>query len=344
MEIRKAERKKAKLRLGIAAPSGAGKTYSALLMAFGLGGKIGLIDTEHGSGDLYAHLGDYDIISIEAPYTVKKYIEAISAFEAEGYGTIIIDSLSHAWAGDGGLLDKQGKMADRGTNSFAAWRTITPEHNNLVDAMLRSPCHIIATMRAKQEYVLETNDKGKQQPKKVGMAPVQREGMEYEFTVMLDVDMNHIATASKDRTSLFDGQYFKIDKSTGERLLAWLETGIDEVLNNSFDVATKAYEVNSLMARKDIAGAAQTLETLGDNGEYHAERIEPVWRRLDSTTRSGLKAYQAITKAPTVEEVDKATEAAPKHSLDMLLPFATKRKEELIAQGLPVPEAEKKTA
>lgn len=227
MQIRKAERKKAKLRLGIAAPSGAGKTYSALLMAFGIGGKIGLIDTEHGSGDLYAHLGDYDVIGIEAPYTVAKYTQAIKAFEEAGYSTIIIDSLSHAWAGDGGLLDKQGKMADRGTNSFAAWRTITPEHNALVDAMLQSPCHIIATMRAKQEYVLETNDKGKQQPKKVGMAPVQREGMEYEFTVMLDVDMHHIASASKDRTSLFDGRFFKISQETGKELLDWLETGAE---------------------------------------------------------------------------------------------------------------------
>lgn len=226
MEIKKAQRMKAKLRLGIAAPSGAGKTYSALLMAFGLGGKIGMVDTEHGSGHLYAHLGDYDVISIEAPYTVTKYTQAIQAFEQAGYDTIIIDSLSHAWAGDGGLLDKQGKMADRGTNSFAAWRTITPEHNALVDAMLRSPCHIIATMRAKQDYVLETNDKGKQQPKKVGMAPVQREGMEYEFTVMLDVDMQHVASASKDRTSLFDGRYFRISKETGVELLAWLEDGV----------------------------------------------------------------------------------------------------------------------
>lgn len=226
MEIRKAERKKAKLRLGIAAPSGAGKTYSALLLAFGLGGKVGLIDTEHGSGDLYAHLGDYDIIGIEAPYTVAKYLKAIQAFEQAGYDTIIIDSLSHAWAGDGGLLDKQGKIADSGKqNGFAAWRTITPEHNSLVEAMLRSPCHIIATMRAKQEYVLETNDKGKQMPKKVGMAPVQREGMEYEFTVMLDIDMAHVASASKDRTSLFDGQYFKISPDTGKLLSQWLGTG-----------------------------------------------------------------------------------------------------------------------
>ena len=225
--IRKAERKRAKLRMGISAPSGAGKTYSALLLAFGLGGKIGLIDTEHGSGDLYAHLGEYDIISIQAPYSVSKYLSAIREFEAAGYNTVIIDSLTHAWAGDGGLLDKQGKMADRGVNSFAAWRTITPEHNALVDTMLQSPMHIIATMRAKQEYILEANDKGKQTPKKVGLAPVQREGMEYEFTVMLDIDMSHIASASKDRTSLFDGQFFKVTRETGETLLGWLETGIE---------------------------------------------------------------------------------------------------------------------
>lgn len=228
MEIRKAQRRKAKLRLGIAAPSGAGKTYSALLLAFGLGGKVGVIDTEHGSADLYANLGDYDVIEIAAPYTVPKYLQAIKAFEAAGYTTIIIDSLTHAWAGDGGLLDKQGKIADSGkANGFAAWRTITPEHNSLVEAMLKSPCHIIATMRAKQEYVLETNEKGKQTPKKVGLAPVQRDGMEYEFTVMLDIDMNHVASASKDRTSLFDGRYFKVGQETGTELLAWLESGAD---------------------------------------------------------------------------------------------------------------------
>lgn len=228
LTIRKAERRKARLRLGISAPSGAGKTYSALLIAFGLGGKVGMIDTEHGSGDLYADLGEYDIISIGAPYTVAKYLEAIKAFEAAEYDTIIIDSLSHAWAGEGGLLDKQGKIADSGRgNSYTAWRTITPEHNALVDAMLRSPCHVIATMRAKTEYVIEKNDKGKDTPRKVGMAPVQRDGMEYEFTVMLDMSVEHIASASKDRTRLFDGQFVKPSIETGRALLAWLETGTE---------------------------------------------------------------------------------------------------------------------
>lgn len=227
MQIRKAVRKKAKLRLGIVAPSGAGKTYSALLMSFGLGGKVGMIDTENGSGDLYANLGDYDIINITAPYTVQKYREAIRAFEESGYSTIIIDSLSHAWAGEGGLLDKQGKIADSGKgNSYAAWRTVTPEHNALVEAILQSPCHVISTMRAKQEYVQEKDDRtGKTTIKKVGLAPVQRDGMEYEMSIVLDIDINHVAHATKDRTSLLDGQYFTVTRDTGRQLLEWLESG-----------------------------------------------------------------------------------------------------------------------
>ena len=250
VEIRKAVRKKAKLRLGIAAPSGAGKTYSSLLLAFGLGQKIGLIDTEQGSGDLYADLGDYDIIQIEAPYTIDKYLQAIKAFEQANYDVIIIDSLSHAWAGDGGLLDKQGKIADSGKgNGYTAWRSITPEHNALVNAMLASPCHIIATMRSKQEYVLQVNDNGKQAPKKVGMAPIQRDGMEYEFTVMFDIDINHNATATKDRTRLFDGNIFKITSQTGEQLLEWLNDGITR-------------ELAELNAFKENANNAQNFDEL----------------------------------------------------------------------------------
>jgi len=229
MQIVKAVRSKAKLRLGIAAPSGAGKTYSALLLGFGLGGKVGIIDTENGSANLYAHLGEYDIITLSSPYTIASYREAIKALETAGYTTIIIDSLSHAWAGEGGLLDKQGKIADGGGNSFAAWRKITPEHNALVEAMLQSPCHIIATMRSKQEYVLETDSRGKSVPKKVGMAPVQREGMEYEFTICFEMDVEHNAHATKDRTSMFDGQYFKITSDTGKKLLTWLEQGVELV-------------------------------------------------------------------------------------------------------------------
>lgn len=232
MIIRKAERKKAKLRLGISAPSGAGKTYSSLLMAHGITGdweKVGLLDTENGSGDLYAHLGDYSVLPIEAPYTPDKYIKAIKMFEDNGFEVIIIDSLTHAWAGEGGILDIQAAKtaASRSGNSYTAWREVTPQHNALVNTILQSKCHIIATMRAKTEYVQEKGDNGKTEIKKVGLAPIQRDGMEYEFTVMLDLGLNHVATASKDRTSLFDGRYFKPGEDTGKELLEWLETGVD---------------------------------------------------------------------------------------------------------------------
>jgi hypothetical protein len=227
IQIRRAERRKARLRLALMGPTGSGKTMSALRLAFGIGGKVGIIDTENGSADLYADAGDYDVITLEKPYTVASYREAIAAFEDAKYDVIIIDSLSHAWAGSGGLLDKSGQAQKKGANSFTAWREITPEHNALVEAMLTSPAHIIATMRVKMEYVLETNDKGKQVPRKIGLQPVQRDGLEYEFTLVMDIDESHKASASKDRTRLFDGWYDQITERTGAKLREWLESGVD---------------------------------------------------------------------------------------------------------------------
>ena len=229
MEFRKAERKKAKLRLGITGTAGSGKTYGALLVAKGLGGRTVLIDTENGSGDLYASQFDYDVGSILAPYEIKKYLQAIYDAENAGYDTIIIDSLSHAWAGTGGLLDLQGQITDASysKNSYAAWRKVTPWHNKLIEMMLNSPCHIIATMRSKTEYIQTENEKGKKEIVKVGLAPVQREGMDYEFTTVFDLSQNHTVTVSKDRTSLFDGQVFKLSEETGEILKTWLDSGVD---------------------------------------------------------------------------------------------------------------------
>ena len=234
MSFRKAERKKAKMRLGIVGPAGSGKTYGALLVAFGLGERIAMIDTENGSGDLYSSLGDYDICPISAPYTVQKYLAAIGEAERAGYDVLIIDSLSHAWAGEGGLLDQQGKIADSGRgNSYTAWRQVTPLHNQLVEAMLRSPCHIIATMRAKTEYVLEENERGKKEPRKVGMAPVQRDGMDYEFGVVFDLSHDHNAHVSKDRTSLFDGQIVRLGMGIGEALRQWMDTAPEPIPENA---------------------------------------------------------------------------------------------------------------
>ena len=228
MAFHKAERSKAKLRLALCAVAGSGKTYSALLIAQGLGGKIAMIDTENRSGELYAKLCDYDACQITASYTPDKYIAAIKEAEEAGYNVIIIDSLSHAWAGEGGLLDKHDEMAkaSRSGNSYTAWREITPLHNRLVDTILQSPCHIIASMRSKTAYEVVDDGSGKKAPRKIGMAPVQRDGMEYEFTVVLDMSVeSHIASSSKDRTGIFDGQYFKPTVETGKQLLSWLEDG-----------------------------------------------------------------------------------------------------------------------
>ena len=224
MAFRKAERKNAKLRLAITGPAGSGKTYSALLIAMGIGGKIAMIDTENGSGDLYSSLGEYDICSLNAPYDVRRYLQLMHEAEQAEYDTLIIDSLSHAWAGEGGLLDLQGKIAAsaKSGNSYTAWRQVTPLHNKLVEAILASPCHVIATMRSKTEYLQTENERGYKEIRKVGLAPVQREGMDYEFGTVFDLGADHNATVSKDRTGIFDGQIFTITQDTGKTLRDWL--------------------------------------------------------------------------------------------------------------------------
>ncbi len=226
----KAERKKARLRLALCGPAGSGKTYSALLIAQGLGGRIALIDTEHESGSLYADLCEFDTPSLTPPYTPEKYKNAIQAAEQAGYSVLIIDSFSHAWAGEGGLLDMHDKAAAamRSGNSFTAWREITPQHNALVEAVLGARLHVIATLRTKTAYDLVDDGNGKKKPVKIGLAPVQREGVDYEFTCVFDMSIDsHVATASKDRTRLFDGKHFTPGIETGQALMNWLETGID---------------------------------------------------------------------------------------------------------------------
>ena len=225
---RKAERRKAKLRLAITGPAGSGKTYGALLVAFGIGGKIALLDTENGSGDLYSALGDYDICSISAPFSVQKYIEAIKEAENAGYNVLILDSISAEWAGTGGLLNLHTQITSTNKgNSFSAWGQITPRHNAFIDAIINSKIHIIATIRSKTEYAQVQNEKGKAEIKKLGLGLVQREGIDYEFTTVFDLSMEHTVTVSKDRTSLFDGQIFTLSQETGQILREWLDSGVD---------------------------------------------------------------------------------------------------------------------
>ncbi len=223
--FKKAERKQAKLRLALAGPSGSGKTYSALLLAQGLGGRIAVLDTEHGSASLYADLVDFDAMELHAPYSPERYIEVIVAAELAGYDTLIIDSYSHEWTGSGGCLEQNETVAHqkfRG-NTWAAWNETTPRHRKLTDKILTSSMHIICTMRSKTETV---QGEGKK-ILKLGMKSEQRDGTDYEFTVVLDLTHDgHTATASKDRTKLFD-QPELISADTGARLLTWLNSGLN---------------------------------------------------------------------------------------------------------------------
>lgn len=234
MALRKAQRKAAKIRLGLASPSGGGKTYSALLIAKGLAGswdKVAVIDTENGSADLYSHLGDYNVLALTAPYDPKKYIDAIKECESAGMEVIIVDSITHEWSGVGGCLEMQQIAVEkqRVKNTYTAWKEITPLHQKFIDTILQSNCHIITTVRSKTDYLM-VNESGKNSIQKVGMAQVTRDGFEYELTISLDLDVNHRAIASKDRTGLFEGRpAFVPSEETGRIIKEWCESGADRV-------------------------------------------------------------------------------------------------------------------
>jgi hypothetical protein len=224
MKIRKSERKNAKIKLALQGSAGSGKTYSSLLLAKGLlngnFSKIAIIDTEHGSADLYAHLGDYNVISMDSPHSPERYIEAITLCENAGMEVIIIDSISHCWDY---LLDIHTNMPG---NSFTNWGKITPRQNSFINKILQSNAHIISTMRVKQDYVLSQKN-GKMVPEKVGLKAIQRNDLDYEFTIVFDIDNIHNAKASKDRTGLFiDKPEFIINTSTGRKISEWCEQGV----------------------------------------------------------------------------------------------------------------------
>lgn len=227
--FKQATRKQAKARVAIDGPAGSGKTYTSLLAATVLanGGKIAVIDTERGSASLYADEFSFDVLELEN-FNPKNYISAIDAAEQAGYSVIVIDSLSHAWEGEGGILDMHDAATKRQKteNSYTAWKDVTPVHREFVDRILQSKCHVIATMRSKMEYSQEKNGDGKTIIRKIGLAPVQRAGTEYEFTVVCDMDVDHSLAVSKSRckpladkvVSYPDAKFFGI-------LNDWLNSG-----------------------------------------------------------------------------------------------------------------------
>ena len=252
MQLRKSSKKQAKIKLAIQGCAGSGKTYSALLLAYGLCGdwsKIAVIDSENNSADLYANLGDYNVLPLEGRYDPETYIDAIKICEQAGMEVIIIDSMSQCWDN---LLEYHSQLPG---NSFTNWQKVTPRMNSLMQMILQSNCHIISTMRCKQDYVLSEKN-GKMVPEKVGLKAVMRDGIDYEYTIVFDINMKHQATTSKDRTNLFVNKpEFIITPDTGKAILDWCNDGIT---------------IEMVIERIQ---SAQTVKELGDiYGSY------PEWR------------------------------------------------------------------
>lgn len=217
-----------KARIGLVGPAGSGKTKTALLLAQGLGDQIALIDTERESASLYADQFDFDTVALTS-FHPDRYIEVIRGAEQAGYDVLVIDSLSHAWMGKDGVLEYKEKIG----SDFSAWRKATPLHNKLVDAILDAKLHIIVTMRAKTEYVMEEyldNGRKKTKPIKVGLQPVQRDGLDYEFTITGDLDHEHNLIISKTRMDALADQVFsKPGPELGRMIRAWLTSGTPQV-------------------------------------------------------------------------------------------------------------------
>lgn len=242
MQVTDGVREKQKALIGLAGPSGSGKSLSSLLLAFGLmkeahpdlpesevWKKIGVADTEHKRmltyiGQLHNNItiGSFKHINFEPPFNTDRYNMAIKLLKQQGCEVVIIDSLSHQWQGEGGVVETHGQMQG---NSFQNWGKLAPESSKLTKGLTTQDVHMITTLRVKSDYVIELIE-GKNVPKKVGMKPVQKDDMEYEFDTVFSIGMDHLARVSKDITNLFEGE-FLITDAIGSKLYRYLELGVD---------------------------------------------------------------------------------------------------------------------
>lgn len=258
MGFQKAKKEQIWVKLLLNSPSGGGKTYGALRVATGLaqkcGSRVAAIDTENGRIRYYADEFDFDDMQLEEPYSPEKYIAAIDEAVKAGYKVLIIDSTSHEW---NFCLEQVNNMP--GTNSYTKWKTITPRHNAFVEKILQSPIHIISTVRGKDEYVLEDSN-GKKVPKKVGLGYSQRDGMEFEYTVTLNLDQNtHRFAATKDNTHIFEDRYDVLSEADGIALYNWANDGEphSEVSNKTESTATPSDNADDNM---DLAGIIAEID------------------------------------------------------------------------------------
>ncbi len=225
MKFIKATKAQSKLRAAIFGPSGAGKTFTALRIATGMGGKIAVIDTERGSASKYASNFDFDVLDLP-DHDIDTYLKGIKAAGDAGYDILVIDSLTHGWKELLNEIDKIAKAKYRG-NTWSAWSEGTPKQQALVNAILDYPGHVIATMRSKTEWATEKDERtGKNRPVRIGLAPEEGKGIEYEFDLLLEMNTDHFASVNKDRTGKYqDATIEKPGEDFGASLIEWLNDG-----------------------------------------------------------------------------------------------------------------------
>ncbi len=317
MKFTPAVRTQAKARLALTGPSGSGKTWGALLIARGLGERIAVIDTEHNSASLYAghpDMPEFDRLRLEAPYTPERFIEALEAAKAAGYGTVLLDSITHEWNGSGGCLEANDILARAKFqgNTWSAWNETTPRHRKFLDAMLAYPGHVIVTLRSKTETAQEKNAAGRTKVVKLGMKSEQRDGFEYEMTVVLDiVHDGHFALQSKDRTALFSGRDPEpITAEFGERLRKWINSGAEVIPEP--EPAMEASVASGLLALIVTAPDLRSLRT-AYNTAFKAAAEVPDQVALDAFL-AAKDARKAVLESAVATAAAAATQAANKAS------------------------------
>lgn len=296
-QFQPATKRQARLRLALIGPAGSGKTYTALKVARRLGGRVALIDTERGSASKYADAFKFDTLQLTT-FSPETYVEAIHAAEQAGYDVLIIDSLSHAWVGKGGALEMADQAArGSGENRFTAWRHVTPKHTALVDAMTGTTMHVIATMRSKMEYAIDKDERGKSVPRKVGMGPIQREGMEYEFDVVGDLDQENTLIITKTRCLTLAGATIsKPGDELADTLKAWLTDGAP-----TYDREGRLAHLRELRQQiKDLGGVPPALTQPRVNS-YTEQEIEAEIDLTNSEVERLTSAKKALEQQAKLE-------------------------------------------
>lgn len=309
MAIRQATKLVSKLKMGIAGPSGSGKTYSALLLASGLTSwnKICVIDTENGSADLYSHLGVYNVSPLTAPFTPERYIAAIQEAEAAGMEVIIIDSMTHEWDGKGGILEMHDALPG---NSYTNWAKLTPRHNKFIEAILQSKAHVICCLRSKQDYVLVEKN-GKAVPEKVGLRAITREGVEYELTLVFDINIKHQAVCSKDRTGLFvDKPEFLIDAQTGKTILEWTQQGVKRYIEPGAGIKKETIKKIKELVKETKADLSRPLEffkvdNIDDLTEFEGGKIVEKLEKIKNPPAPEPEPTPKKEETVDIDQVDK---------------------------------------